>query len=126
MCQVEHTLRRALTSPKAVVRPESLVYKLKRAGRAASVVAGLFFSFFFFNRRSRCLVIAKSFRLGHQQDAHECLRYLVDGMEEAVLHGRKQCGLRGGGRRMGLLTARPAQSRRRRQGHQRCAQHLRP
>jgi hypothetical protein len=29
MCEVERTLRRTLTAPKTVVRPESLVYKLK-------------------------------------------------------------------------------------------------
>jgi hypothetical protein len=100
MCEVERTLRRALVAPKTVVRPESLVYKLKRAC--------LFFLLEFYGHTGRLhfihttrpfpadeslhtntLVIAKNFKLGQQQDAHECLRYLLGGMEDAVLHGRK-------------------------------------
>ena len=33
------------------------------------------------------LVVAKHFRLGRQEDAHEFLRYFVDALQKSCLHG---------------------------------------
>ncbi len=36
---------------------------------------------------SSCVAIAKHFRLGRQEDAHEFLRYFIDGLQRSCLHG---------------------------------------
>ena len=41
------------------------------------------FNFFLF----WLLVIAKHFKFGRQEDAHEFLRYIIDGMQKACLPG---------------------------------------
>lgn len=63
LCAVEALFASMAGRPRGVVRPENLVHKLKH--------------------------VTKTFRLGRQEDAHEFLRFLIDGMVSASLHRQK-------------------------------------
>lgn len=61
MCEMIRHMKRAVASPRSVVTPKTIVINLRS--------------------------IAKHFRPGRQEDAHEFMRYLVDGIHEVLLKG---------------------------------------
>jgi ubiquitin carboxyl-terminal hydrolase 36/42 len=61
MCEMIRHMKRAVASPRGVVTPKPIVLNLRS--------------------------IAKHFKPGRQEDAHEFMRYLVDGIHEVLLKG---------------------------------------
>ncbi|ETE59662.1 Ubiquitin carboxyl-terminal hydrolase 42, partial [Ophiophagus hannah] len=61
MCTMQGHINQALSNSGTVIKPMSVINELRR--------------------------IAKHFRFGNQEDAHEFLRYTVDAMQKACLNG---------------------------------------